>query len=466
MRKTRLICTIGPSTQSLAMLEVLANAGMDIARLNFSHGSQKSHGQVISKIKTLNKTRSKPVAIMLDTQGPEIRTAQQEASLRLQAGQTLYVYVEKSKAMHTPFIVVEYADLLPSLQCGDNLSLDNGLFNLRVKEKHADYLVCTVEDGGELAGRRHVNLPGVHVNLPAITAKDHADILFAIEQDLDFIALSFVRNAQAIIELRHILHSKQSQIQIIAKIENQEGLDNLEEIIAQSDAVMVARGDLGIEIAIECLPNVQQRIVKLCAIAGKPVIIATHMLESMISAPIPTRAEVSDVANAVYQQADAVMLSGETSIGQYAEKSVQMLAKIAREAEQHDSLYFAKDYAATTLREQLASSAVALQSRAQAKGILVISKHGTMARFIASAKPQTGQIFVFTFSEQVQRRLALCRAVKAFVCVSSENAEAVVLQAIAQLKQENYVTAGEHLVVVSDFLTDGHFDAIQLRHIQ
>lgn len=466
MRKTRIICTIGPASDSLTLLQSLADAGMNIARLNFSHGNHASHLAVIQRLKELNQSRTHAVAVLLDTQGPEIRTGDVAGEVLLEKGEIVQVVVDAAHASAQKQILIHYDDLIASVSEAHIITLDNGLINLQVLEKTADSLQCRVIDGGVLRSRRHVNLPGVHINLPSITDKDWQDIHFAIENDVDFIALSFVRGAEEIQQLRAVLEAANSPIRIIAKIENQEGVDNIDAIIASADAIMVARGDLGVEVPIEDLPNIQRDIVKRCALAAKPVIIATHLLESMIDNPIPTRAEVTDVANAVYEEADAIMLSGETSIGSYPVKCVEYFDRIACSAEQYHGLRFSDQLQSVQARHLLAISAVRLAEQAKAKGIIVVTKYGIMARYAASAKPQNSMIYAFTFNQQVQRQLNLQRAVKSFVLEKSNDAEYVVQQAIARLKKEGLAKPGDSVVIVSDFLLAGHFDSVQLRSIE
>ena len=327
--KTKIICTIGPATESYDMLLRMAGAGMNIARLNMSHGSLGWHGRVIKRIKTLNRKIKFPVAVLLDTQGPEIRTGHLAADLDLNKGSVISIVVRGESDSEETSIHIDYEDLISTVLPGDKITVDNGLINLEVLEKHELRMRCRVLDGGMLKSKRHVNLPGVRLNLPAITSKDRSDIQFGIKNDVDYIALSFVREASDILQLKDLLGDKVGKIKIIAKIEDTEGVKNANEIIAEVDGIMVARGDLGIEIPIHTVPTVQRRIVRSCAEEGKRVIVATHLLESMIENPIPTRAKVTDVANAVYEEVDAVMLSGETTIGKYPLRCVDQLVNIA-----------------------------------------------------------------------------------------------------------------------------------------
>ena len=344
-RQTKIICTVGPATGSYDGIQRLYDAGMSVVRLNMSHASQAEATEIIHWVKTLNRKVQYPMPIMLDTQGPEIRTGTMPEPLQLRAGQTVFLDTEPHAEGNAPSIEVNYPELTQAVATGDRVRLDNGLINVRVVSKTPGRLECHVIDGGELGSRKHVNLPGIEVKLASITAKDREDIAFGVDQEIDFIALSFVRSAADIAELRELLGPRASRsIQVIAKIENTEGVRNAEEIARAADGVMVARGDLGIETDIATLPIVQRRLLEICARLGKRCIVATHLMESMIENPIPTRAEVTDVANAVYEGADAIMLSGETSVGAYPYRCVEQLANIAQASERqrgfalHESL--------------------------------------------------------------------------------------------------------------------------------
>ncbi|MFT6754353.1 MAG: pyruvate kinase, partial [Candidatus Azotimanducaceae bacterium] len=375
MRKTKIICTIGPASNSYDMLEKLAAAGMDIVRLNMSHGDHESAAKVIKSIQTLNKKITHPIAVLLDTQGPEIRTGDLATELELKNGSIISITVRDNVDVESTSIHINYDDLIDTVSVGDRITVDNGIINFEVLEKKTDgTMTCKVIDGGILKSKRHVNLPGIRVNLPAITKKDRADILFALEHQVDFIALSFVREAADIAELKELLGDKIGKIKIIAKIEDQSGVKNLEEILEASDGIMVARGDLGVEINVAEMPNVQRRIVRLCAERGKRVIVATHLLESMIENPIPTRAEVTDVANAIYEEVDAVMLSGETTVGKHPVRCVEQLVEIAVITEAITGLEFTKKLKSKSDKQSLAVTAVSLAESLEAKGIVVITR--------------------------------------------------------------------------------------------
>jgi pyruvate kinase len=323
---------------------------------------------------------------------------------------------------------------------------------------------CRVTDGGVLKSKRHVNLPGIRVNLPGITEKDKRDLAFAREQGVDFVALSFVRSAEDIAQARGVLGAD-CQIKLIAKIENQEALVNLDQIIAAADGVMVARGDLGVEIPIEFLPRVQRRIVRLCAIQGKRVIVATHMLESMIENPTPTRAEVTDVANAVYEEADAIMLSGETTVGKYPVRCVEMLDRIARSIENSRGLLFTDALILVNDKQQVASAAVKLAESIGARGIIVPTRSGRMANYVTNCHPQTPVICAFTFDAQTHHQLALNRNVLSYLIVHHDDPDAILAEAADILIQRKEFSADDKMVVLSDILAGTGVGAIQIRRL-
>ncbi len=464
MRHTKIICTIGPATESFDMLYKMGQAGMNIVRLNMSHGSHQSHANVIKAVKTLNQKVKYPIPILLDTQGPEVRTGEVDSNLELKAGSIVSVTV-RGAGVEESSIHINYDELVDTLHVGDKITVDNGLINLKVLDKDQRTLKCRVIDGGTLKSKRHVNLPGIKVNLPAITKKDREDILFGIEQDIDFIALSFVREAKDILELKELIGSKAAKTQIIAKIEDQQGIRNIKEIIQVADGIMVARGDLGVEIPFEDLPNVQRDIVRYCHQAGKRVIVATHLLESMIDNPMPTRAEVTDVANAVYEGVDAVMLSGETTIGKYPIKCIETLDKIARQSEQRQGLNFHKELIKDVEKQNLAASAVYLAESLQACGILVITRRGVMAQYVTNCRPDNIPVYAFTNDSRTRRQLALNRSVFPHRIAFSNVPERTLAKAFAILKGRENLSAGDRVVVVSDIIAGMGIDGIQVRNI-
>ena len=467
-RQTKIVCTLGPSSSAPEPIEQLAAAGMNIARLNMSHGSHESHLEVIRRVQTLNQQLDHPIALLLDLRGPAIRTGERHEQLSLEVGQECYISVGPTESPEERTIHVDYQDIVRQLTVGDRITVDNGLINLDVLEVRERDLRCRVKDGGVLGSRKHINLPGVRVNLPSITDQDAADIRFAAEHHVDFLAVSFVRSAEAVRDARRVVAEAGGHpIRIIAKIENQEGIDNLDEIIDAADGVMVARGDLGVEVEFDLLPSTQRDMVRRCAIAGKPVIVATHLLESMIDNPMPTRAEVTDVANAVYEQADAVMLSGETATGKYPARCVSVLDRIARRVEEEPGLEFHRDREAKSVRDQLARSACLLADSLGSRAIVVMTMRGLMGQLVASFRPRGATIYAFTTTEIVRRRLWLSRSVVPFTIDLTEEPEQVVLHALELLKAHGRLESGEPVVVVANVTTDfGHSNAIQVRMIE
>ena len=333
MRRTRIICTLGPASETSETIRQMIAAGTDIFRLNMSHAKHEWAREIVPRVRRIAQESKRLVALLLDTQGPAIRTGAIEHNLTLGVGDTLEITIRGASSSAANSITVNYDDLIDDVSLGDTILLDNGVMQLRVLEKRANRIRCEVLTAGTLGSHRHINLPGVHVNLPALTEKDLADIALGIDVKVDFVALSFARQRRDLDELRDVLRKGGSSAAVLAKIESAEAVSHIDDMIRGSDAVLIARGDLGIECPMEDLPIIQRRIVKHCLRFGKPVIVATHLLESMVSNPVPTRAEISDVANAVFEQADAMMLTGETSSGRYPVECVKVLDRVARRIE-------------------------------------------------------------------------------------------------------------------------------------
>ncbi len=462
-RRTKIICTVGPATAHFSTLERLYAAGMNVARVNMSHSMQGEALRIINWIKTLNRKVKYPIPVLLDTQGPEIRTGDTDAPVTLKGGGEVTLTVAPPVAADEVF--VNYPHLPEAVQVGSPLTLDNGLINLAVIDKTATRLRCRVVDGGALGSRKHVNLPGVHVDLPAITGKDRDDIRFAMAQDVDFLALSFVRSKDDVMEAQHLLGTKNATLKIIAKIEDSEGLRNVEEIAQVADGVMVARGDLGIEIDIATLPNVQRELVRTCARLGRRCIVATHLLESMVENPIPTRAEVTDVANAIYEGADAIMLSAETSIGRYPVRCVEQLSRIACASERFPGLGFAAEFTSDGDKHHVAKAAAGLAESTSAAGLVVITRRGVMADLVTNCQPRDVPIYVFTNNSQTRRRLMLNRGVFAHRTAFSTRPEKTIQTALAVLREREGLGPEERVVVISDVLAEARVDAIQIRAV-
>lgn len=466
-RFTKIIATIGPASSSSEVISKLALAGMNIARLNMSHGNPESVLPIIRRIKNLNKKLNHPIATLMDLQGPEIRTGELKESLNLKVGEVFSFTVSPDEDPEERSVHVNYEHMITDLKAGDKVTVDNGLINLEVLEVHERRLRCRVLEGGVLGSRKHINLPGVRVNLPSITEKDRRDILFGLEQEIDFIALSFTRSADDVLEARKMIEEHDSNARIIAKIENQEGLDNFDSILEVADGIMIARGDLGVEVPLYELPVIQRNMVRLCALAGKPVIVATHLLESMIQNPMPTRAEVTDVSNAVYEQADALMLSAETAMGRYPEKSIQIMDQIIRRIEKERGLEFHRARMPDSVRSELARSACRLADSLNSRAIVVITRRGLLANLVASFRPQSAIIYAFTNMSSTRRKLWLNRSVVPYLLDFSRNPEKTIRMAFERLRERNRVVAGENIVVVSDFEA-GHerITGIQVRVFQ
>ena len=468
MRKTKIICTVGPATSNYDMLKGMYEAGMNIIRLNMSHATHKWADRIIDHIVELNKETTYPVGILLDTQGPEIRTSVLESDLNLKTGDEISISVRDGVDVEESSFRINYDELIDTVNVGDKITVDNGLINLEVLEKNAPLMRCKVIDGGVLGSKKHVNLPGIRVNLPSMTPKDKEDILFAMEREVDFIALSFVREAKDIIELRELMEStnpeKAQTMKVIAKIEDQQGLRNLEEIIKVSDGIMVVRGDLGVEIDLAELPNVQRRIVRLCAEHGRRVIVATHLLESMIDNPIPTRAEVTDVANAVYEEADAIMLSGETTVGKHPVRCVKFMNDIALASERKRGLRFTANLDKANDKAHLAANAVELADDMRVKGLVVVTRHGIMANYVTDSHPGT-PIFAFTNIGVTRRLMTLNRNLYPFKIEFSKAPEETLSRAFNELKDKAGFESGDTVVVISDLLINQDSVGIQIRYI-
>ncbi|MFD0588358.1 pyruvate kinase [Paenibacillus sp. GCM10027627] len=411
MRKTKIVCTIGPSSESLENTKKLIQAGMNVGRLNFSHGDFEEHGNRIKNIRLANTELGTSVAILLDTKGPEIRLGKlKEEPIELVQGDAITLTTEEILGDRSR-IPVTYNNLPNDLSVGSTVLIDDGLIGLTVEAIEGTEVHCRIVNSGPIKSKKGVNVPGVKISLPGITEKDANDIVFGIEQGVDFIAASFVRKASDVLEIRELLEKHNAgHIQIISKIENQEGVDNLDEILEVSDGLMVARGDLGVEIPAEEVPLVQKMMIKKCNRAGKPVITATQMLDSMQRNPRPTRAEASDVANAIFDGTDAIMLSGETAAGKYPVESVQTMSRIAERAEsalEYREIFTKQANAQQTSVTEAISQAVANSALdLNAKAIVTATQSGFTARMVSKYRPKA-TIIAVTTDERVMRRLAL-----------------------------------------------------------
>jgi pyruvate kinase len=466
--RTKIICTVGPSTQSISTLRKLHKEGMNVVRINMSHANHKSALSTITKVNKINsslKEGATPIAVLLDTQGPEIRTGDTTMPLDLVTGDEVKLTVRDQVDVETSSIQINYKDLISSVTSGSKITVDNGLINFEVLSKDEDTLLCKVLDGGKLGSKRHVNLPGVRVNLPSITAKDLKDIDFGIKNKADFIALSFVRDPEDLENLRSILKKNSSSAKIIAKIENQEGLDNIHEICQASDGVMVARGDLGIETNLADLPNIQRRIMYACAKWGKRSIVATHLLESMIENPTPTRAEVTDIANAIYEGSDAIMLSGETSIGKYPIECVRFLKSISYRTEKFKTLGYEDNLTTDSDWQHLGVAANQLAQSINADGIIAITRTGYTANVVSNSKPFEMPIFCFTSNQSTFRSLSLVGSTHAHFLKSISNHDKTVKLITQKLKSYYPDKKNLKFVMISGIFSEKHSEAIQVINI-
>ena len=474
IRRTKIIVTLGPATESEAMLEKLFRAGAGVVRLNMAHAKHDWTRLVIRRIRAVSARIGRDVAIMMDIKGPEIRTGDLTVPIELKAGE-IFDFTVKPGASSPAIeggeeirsVDVNYPNLVNDIKVGDNVLVDNGLLRLEVLAKDEARIRCRVIIPGELKSKRHINLPGVKVNLPSFTEKDRADTTVGLEEGIDFIALSFVREAKDIAVLRAFLSEKKSRCRIIAKIEDQSAIDNLDSIVTACDALMVARGDLGIECPFEELPVIQRRAVRACLAQGRPVIVATHMLESMISQPVPTRAEITDVANAVFELADCVMLSGETTIGKYPLECVQMLDKIARRIEKEESGESRPPAVFTGERMKVLHSAVVLANELPRSKLLTFTRHGFMAQGLAMLRPVHSPIIAFTPSPEVFRQLRLLRGVAPVLMPLAAEPDITIENAIALLRREGRIVPGDKLIVATDIVSqDRLVDSVQLRTVR
>ena len=451
MKKTKIICTMGPNADNRDTLTELALNGMDIARFNFSHGSHEEQKGRMDLLKSVRAEVRKPIAILLDTKGPEIRTGLLEngGKVMLREGETFTLTSEEILGDETR-VSQTYPGLAQDVKPGDRILIDDGLIALKVEEIRGCEIVCRILNGGELGQRKGINVPNVSVKLPAITEKDREDIVFGIEQGIDFIAASFVRDDDAIKEIKQILREHNaSHIDVIAKIENSEGIQNIDRIINAADGVMVARGDMGVEIPAYEVPHVQQLIVKKCNQKYKPVIIATQMLDSMIRNPRPTRAEVTDVANAIREGTDAIMLSGETAVGKYPVGALKMMVQIAESTEQYLDYDTVPDYrmlmGEANVSNAVGVAAVNTASNVQAKCIVTPTMSGQTARLMSNFRSPI-PIYAVTPNDWAQRKMQIYWGVTPLQGYQEDTTEHIISHAMYVVKREGFVEEGDMVV--------------------
>ena len=454
MKKTKIICTIGPTSDKYDVLKKLALNGMDIARFNFSHGSHEEQKKKMDLLKEVRDDIRRPIAILLDTKGPEIRTGilKDGQKVTLEEDQEFVLTTEEIEG-NAQRVSITYDGLAEDVEPGKKILIDDGLIELEVKAIQGADIVCTVINGGELGQRKGVNVPNVPVRLPAITEKDKEDIIFGMHQGVDFIAASFVRNADAIREIKALLKEHDSRyIPIIAKIENEEGIRNIDEILEVADGIMVARGDLGVEIPAYELPHLQKMLIQKCNDALKPVITATQMLDSMMRNPRPTRAEVTDVANAVYDGTDAVMLSGETANGKYPLEALKMMVKIVEDAESHldykDIVNKIKGQRHKSISNTISYATVTSAMRLNAKCIIVPTSSGSTARVVSKFKPSC-TIVGGSPNAETLRRMQIFRGVVPVRSVPCVTTEEICREAICIAKLNELISIGDIAVVTA-----------------
>jgi len=453
MRKTKIICTLGPSTDKGDVLRDLIANGMNVARFNFSHGSYEEHGGRLAKLKALREELGKPVAALLDTKGPEIRLKEFKNGVEmLEAGQTFTLTtreVEGTKEICS----VTYKDLPQDVQPGGTIMLDDGLIMLHIEQVTDTDIICTVLNSGKIKTKKGVNVPGVHLSMPYLSQKDREDIIFGVQNGFDFIAASFTRNADDIMQIRHIMAEKHcTSINIIAKIENMEGVQNIDEILRVSDAIMVARGDMGVEIPLEEVPVLQKMLIKKCYAAGKPAITATQMLDSMMKNPRPTRAETTDVANAIYDGTSAIMLSGETAAGMYPLEAVKTMARIALRAEasiDYESRFRKRECGTQTdITSAISHATVTSAHDLKASAIITVTKSGTTARVISKYRPSC-MIIGCTTSASVWRQLSLSWGVVPLMINEESNTDDLFEHAVDSAVAANLIHDGELVVLTA-----------------
>ena len=449
MRKTKIICTLGPSTDKGDVLRDLIANGMNVARFNFSHGSYEEHGGRLAKLKALREELGKPVAALLDTKGPEIRLKEFKNGVEmLEAGQTFTLTtreVEGTKEICS----VTYKDLPQDVQPGGTIMLDDGLIMLHIEQVTDTDIICTVLNSGKIKTKKGVNVPGVHLSMPYLSQKDREDIIFGVQNGFDFIAASFVRTAQDVYDIRNLLNEYDSNIRIIAKIENREGVNNIDSILSAADAVMVARGDLGVEIDFTELPGIQKDIIDRSFSFGKPIVTATQMLDSMMVNPRPTRAEISDVANAIYDGTSAIMLSGETAAGAYPVEALRTMSAIAERTENEEH-YRAQRHAEIqiSVSDATAHAACLTAKDVNAAAIVTVSESGNTARLLSKYRPKQ-PIIACVMDEQVQRQLSLSWGITSLLMGPAHSTDELIEMSTALAEKNGYLHNGELAVVTA-----------------
>ncbi len=467
-RHTRITFTIGPATESESQLEAMITAGADVVRLNMAHADHEWVRKTVARVRKVSKRMKKELSVMMDIKGPEIRTGARKEAALLAVDQIVDVTgSEETKADGGILMIpTNYPKMISAVPVGGIVLVDNGLIQLRVLEQLKDRLRCKVEQPGPLGSRRHINLPGVKVDLPALTAKDRDDVAVGCEVGVDFYALSFVREAADVFALRALLAQHESKAHIISKIEDQSAIEHLGSILGATDALMVARGDLGIEIPYETLPLIQRRAVAMAIACRKPVIVATHMLESMIQNPVPTRAEVTDVSNAVLEMADSVMLSGETTTGKHPIRCVEVMARIASTTENELPRVLSTEQPNETPKVKLLRAAAGLAQDLGNTGIIAFTRNGDVPRMLSSLRAVGCPIYAFMEEEAVHRKMGLLWGVASFQTKFRPKADDNITLALERLRDEGHCLPGQVLVIVTNvILGPTVIDSVQLRAV-
>ncbi len=465
-RRTKIVATIGPASNSRSMLEKLVEAGMNVARLNFSHGSYEEHVEVIRSIRSISRTMNRPVAILLDLQGPKIRVGRLENGepVRLKRNQP-FAITNRDMAGTAAMVSTTYRQLISDVHKGDTVLLDDGLIRLQVEKVRKDTVECRVINGGWLKEKKGINLPGVNVSAPSLTDKDKRDVNFGIQNGVDYFALSFVRTADDLRQIKALLQRQGAHIPVIAKIEKPEAVDNLEAILEVADGIMVARGDLGVELKPEQVPTIQKRIIHAAVNCNKPVITATQMLETMSANPIPTRAEASDVANAIIDGTDAVMLSGETASGRYPLKAVRMMARIAREAESSPFMKYIIPFdrdPADLVTHAVAQSAVNIVHEIHGCCLVVFSASGKTSKKVSKQRP-SHPVYAFTSSSATYNRLSLLWGVTPMYIPDIDSPQRLITSSENLLREKNLIANGDLVVfVIGVGLREGSTNVIKI----
>lgn len=464
-RKTKIICTLGPATEGEEKIAELIEAGTDMFRLNMSHAKHQWAREMVDCVRRQAERAKRHISVLFDLTGPSIRTGDLDQPYELAEGDVVEFRKSGTKAEIEISTTVNYEGLMEDVSVGDTLVVDNGALLMRIDKVGGDRIQCSVKTPGPMGSRRHINLPGVRLNLPALTVKDHKDLALAVECGADYIAGSFVRDAAHVCELRDAMEALGGEALLVAKVEDQEAIKHIDSIIHESDVIMIARGDLGTEVEFEELPLLQRRIVKRCHELSTRVIVATQLLESMIQNPTPTRAEVTDIMNAVYEEADALMLSGETSVGRYPLRCVEALVRVSKRMERSGGHGFGENVLLRDERQKVAHAAVGLADSMPDACLVVLTRRGVLANQVAMMRPRTNGFYAIAPKTEVCRNLSLTRGVCPIHLPFAGNVKDTVTQVTAHLLKEDLISTGTPMVIVSDILSS-HFAAnsILLHH--